>query len=536
MGSAWLPEARFRRVRGSLVALSALLAAGVGAVALAGGGEEDARSSGAQANPKRPPIVVVVFDEFPSDTITAPGGTIDAERFPNFAALARTSTWFRNGHTVYDSTFKAVPAILDARMPRRGTAPDVRSHQPSIYHLLDDLGYGMVKVESGSAVCPPRICPGTRTRRPGVLARLAGGGRPARLRRWIGAIRNRPDPTFYFHHALLPHEPWLYLPSGRQARPKGKDPIGGINRPIGFHDPGLTDHNHLRYLLQVGFVDRQLGLIMRRLKRTGMLDRALLIVTADHGYSFELNASGRRQVTETNIEEVAPVPFFVKTPGQREGRVDDSLVRNIDIVPTVADVLRVPVSWRHDGHSVFSEVSRGRELVSVPRRDFSRVISIDRAGLEERRESKRLARAATFGTGAQSLQQLGDPWASAYRIGPNQDLLATHVPSEGVPRSRRVRMVLANTQLYEEVEDSEAILPTRVIGWLRGPGSPPGATRALAAAVNGRIRAVGRSFHLDGRRAEFFSLIVPETAIREGRNEIELFEVREGGDLVALRP
>src|SRR5919199_447026 len=209
------------------------------------GQEEPAHS----AEP-RPPVVFVVFDEFPADDLLRPNGTIDAERFPNFAKLASISTWFPNAHTVYDSTFAAVPAILDGRLPRPHTASDVRSHKPSIFHVMDRLGYDVIKVESASAICPPAICPGARTRRPGVLARLAGDGRPARWHRWVGAIRKRPQPTFYFHHALMPHEPWIYLPSGHQSRPAGDDPVHHINHDLGFGNPDLTDHNHLRHLLQ----------------------------------------------------------------------------------------------------------------------------------------------------------------------------------------------------------------------------------------------------------------------------------------------
>ena len=124
-------------------------------------------------------MVVLIFDEFPLDTLLRPDGSIDAERYPNFADLAAHSTWFPNAFTIYDSTFKAVPAIMDAVLPRTGTAADFRSHPRSVYHLFDGLGYEVVDVESGEALCPPRICPGARTTRPGVLKRLAGGGRPA---------------------------------------------------------------------------------------------------------------------------------------------------------------------------------------------------------------------------------------------------------------------------------------------------------------------------------------------------------------------
>lgn len=512
-----------------LVLLAVLIAAGAALVVAVEGGEHAESRAGV---PQRPPVVLVILDEFPTDDLLVPGGRIDAQRYPNFAALAGTSTWFRNGLSIYDSTFKAVPAILDARLPRPRTAADVRSHQPSIFHLVHRLGYDVIKAESATALCPPYICPGGRTRRPGVLSRLAGGGRPARLSRWIGAIRKRPRPTFYLQHTLLPHEPWIYLPSGHQSRPKGEDPIPGINQPPGFHLPGLSDHNHLRHLLQVGFVDRQLGLIMRRLRRTQLFDRSLFIVVADHGYSFELNVPGRRQVRETNIEEIASVPFFVKLPGQTEGVVNDSFARNIDVVPTIAGVLGTKVWWRHAGKSVFSEATRARDSVQMPRRDFSRVISIGRDEYEARREALRRRRAKKFGTGAESLRRYGDPWASAYRIGPHQELLDRRLPRARVARSGAVRGELANASLLGSVERDREILPTRVEGRLEG--GAPGSARDLALAVNGRIRAVGRSFRLRGRAAEYFSLMVPETALRTGRNSVELLEVRPDGELVSL--
>jgi hypothetical protein len=487
----------------------------------------DDEGGGDPAAERRPPVVLVIFDEFAADALIRPDGQIDAARFPNFAALARTSTWFRNGRTVYDSTFKAVPAILDARMPRPRTAADMRSHQPSVYHLMDALGYDVVKVESGTAVCPVWICTGTRTRRPGVLRRLAGGGRPERLHKWIGAIRRRPAPTFYLHHALLPHEPWIYLPSGRQSRPAGEDPIEGINHPEGFHDPDLTDHNQLRHLLQVGYTDLQLGLIMRRLQRTGQFHRALVIVVADHGYAFEVGAKSRRQVTERNFEQIAAVPFFVKAPGQTQGRVDDSLVRNIDVVPTIADLLDVELWWRHDGESVFSPAAGERDTLSMPRRDFSRVVSLSADDFETRRDELRRRWAEKFGTGAISDLLFGDPWASAYRIGPHPELLGRTVPAAST-----AGVELANAELLAHVDPSTEIFPTRVTGRLLD--GRPNATRDLAVAVNGRIQAVGRSFHLRGRPAEFFSLLVPESALRPGRNDVRVMGVGPDGQPRAL--
>jgi hypothetical protein len=508
------------------------LAAELAAAALLAGcvgiGDEDS----AKSAERHPPVVVVVFDEFPADDLLGPDGRIDSERFPNFAELASMSTWFPNGHTQYDSTFKAVPAILDGRLPRPATAADVRSHKPSVFHVMDRLGYEVFKVESASAVCPPDICPGARTRRPGVLARLAGGGRPARFHRWIGAIRRRPEPAFYFHHALMPHEPWIYLPSGHQSRPAGNDPVEGINKPPGFDDPELSIHNHLRHLLQVGYTDHQLGELLARLRRTGLLRRALIIVTADHGYSFQVGVRSRRLLSERNVEEIAPVPFFVKAPGQTEGRVDQSLVRNIDVVATIADLLGSPVFYEQDGHSAFSAATRARREFRIRTRDFAQEVRIGLPEMSRRRALWRRRWARLFGTGIESRVLYGDPWAMAYRIGPHPELLGRRASELPMRPAGGIAARVANASLVRNVTAGERLLPTRVTGLLRGV--PFGEHRDVAVAVNGRIRAVGRSFDLWWKRREYYSVVVPESALHAGRNRVQVFEVLRGGELAPL--
>ena len=510
------------RARAPVLLLVAL--AGVaGAVAPSG------RSEAAGA--RRPPVVLLILDEFPVDDLVGPDGRIDEARFPNFASLAATSTWFRGGSTIYDSTTKAVPAILDAKLPRPGTSPGFAGHPKNIFTLFHSLGYRIVASESVTPLCPPGVCrdPGPNAGE-GVLTRLRGSDRSARLRRWIAAMKAGAPPTLYEQHALLPHEPWIYLPSGRSARPTGIDAVGAINRPIGFGDPLLTDHNHLRHLLQVAAVDRDLGLLIRHLRRAGLFDRALIAVVADHGYAFEVGVKDRRQVTESNIAQIAPVPFFVKAPGQRRGRIDDRLVRTVDMVPTIAGLLGVRIPWPHDGRSAFAAVTRKRSVLRIPRRDFSRVISIGRESLERRRNALRLGWAQKFGTGAASRLFLGDPWAAAYRIGPHPELIG-RTPAPGA-ESEAVHAQLANARLLHHVTAHGSVYPTRVVGRLRG--SPPGVKRDLAVAANGRIEAVGRSFRLEGQPPEYFSLALPETALRPGRNLIQVFEVRPGNALISL--
>ena len=481
-----------------------------------------------------PPVVVLVLDEFPTDSLLTPSGEIDAARYPNFAALARMSTWFPNAYTVYDSTFKSVPAILDGVMPVDGTAADQRSHNANVYRLMHRHGYAVVDVESASALCPDTICPGSRIRRPGVLARLAGSGRPARLHAWIGAIRRRERPTFYFQHTLLPHGPWIYLPSGRAMRPPGKEQIRNANRWPSFDERGLTRQNELRHLLQVGYVDREIGRLLRRLRQTRLLRRALLVVVADHGQSFDVGVNSRRRATDANVEEIAPVPFFVKLPNQETGRRDPALARTLDVVPTIADVLGVRVPWRHDGISVFSRITSERREVQLPKRDFDGIVTISAEEIEKRRARRRAHRSRIFGTGRQSIRRYGDPWAAAYRIGPNRSLLGRRA----APLTSGFAAVGAQVHppgLVRRVPRGRSeVAPTLVTGELTG--ALPGSVRDLAVAVNGRVAAVSRSFHLMHPEHEYFSLLFPESALRKGVNRLELFEVRDGRTLAPIAP
>ena len=211
------------------------------------------------------------------------------------------------------------------------------------------------------------------------------GGRTSRLRRWVRSIRPRSRPWLYLKHEFLPHKPWVYLPSGKNDQLTHREPLPGINSTRSFDDRYLALHNERRQQLQAGFLDRQLGYLLRRLRRTGLLDRSLIVVTADHGYAWELGVNDRRKVTQGNVDEVAPVPLFVKAPRQRRGRVSAAYARTIDILPTIADLLGAPIARFADGASAFGRAARVRRVVRLRTRDFGATVEISADELEARR-------------------------------------------------------------------------------------------------------------------------------------------------------
>ncbi len=117
------------------------------------------------------PVVMVVLDELPLESMLDVDGGIDRELFPNLAALADQSHWYRNTTTVSTSTWHAVPALLTGSMPEDGTLPISDSHPDSLFTLLGS-SYDMHVTESVTRAVPvlgvplPREQP-TRVGRPG---------------------------------------------------------------------------------------------------------------------------------------------------------------------------------------------------------------------------------------------------------------------------------------------------------------------------------------------------------------------------------
>ena len=484
----------------------------------------DAAGGRAQADaprPTQPHVVLIVLDEFGGDILLGPNGKIDAGRYPHFAALAHDGTWFRNAHTSYDSTTKAVPLIMDGIAPRKGTAPTARDHPQSLFTALARRGYRIVTSEEATALCPRRYCPSEPLRRPAILRNLKGG-RAERFEHFIQTIRASRRPTLWMKHALLPHGPWVYLPSGERSRPYGPELLPGMQTIPGFYDDYLTRHNQQRQLLQLGFADRLLGRVIARLKSQGMYDDTLIVVTADHGFSWKVGTQTRRSVGLSNVNELGPVPLIVKPPGTPHGRVSPVLARTLDVTPTIADVLNVPLGYHADGRSAFSRAVRARREVSLTKRDFSSIVRMPAARWEAQRRAVVGRRLRRLGSG---------DWGSLYTsLGPHRGLIGQEVT--GARRAPGTSATISLARSFGHVRRSSGVVPCQIAGRIHDSGARR--KRDLAIAVNGRIEAVGRSFHLKGETAESYAVMVPEDALRDGRNTLEVLEVTNEGAMVLL--
>lgn len=482
-----------------------------------------------------PPVVVLVLDELPLVSLLGPDGRIDAARFPHFAELAGGSTWYRNATGVSGWTPYALPAMLTGRYPQRAVAPHYSQHPDNLFTAFGGL-YDVRAEESITRLCPPSRCeqPVDPEQGLGVLVRQAGGllrqitapvdsrvdpedsyreptaaeagidaaepvpadpkfrwdslddNQPARFASFLAGLRPAARPTLHFLHLLMPHSPWVYLPSGARYDAPEDLPNDGA---------GWVELARGRHLAQLGYTDRLIGQTLRTLRSTGLYDQALLVVTADHGVSFTPGAQGRgMDAIRTAPAEVAWVPTFVKTPGQRAGRVDDRNWQHVDLLPTIADEAAIRLPWPVDG----------RSARQAPRTEAGKVF-YDRPG--------------------QPTPVAGGVPAPLPPPAPHP-LVGTAVGDRPAGGTAEV----ADLAAYDAVDPDTGRLPAAV--WGDVPDEVPDGT-PLAIAVNGRIGAVVPVVPRDAGGRRFAALLADDRLFRAGANRLAVYRVT--GDDTLLR-
>jgi len=93
------------------------------------------------------------------------------------------------------------------------------------------------------------------------------------------------------------------------------------------------------YAGEVTALDRGVGALLAGLARRGLLDDALVVVTADHGETFWEHGNAWNHglwVSQTDVH----VPLIVRLPGaRRAGARVEAPVSGVDVAPTIVDLL-----------------------------------------------------------------------------------------------------------------------------------------------------------------------------------------------------
>jgi len=163
---------------------------------------------------------------------------------------------------------------------------------------------------------------------------------------WLDEHAGAEAPLFMWVHYFDPHDPLLVPPQEFLDR---------------FRSPSQERADVLRtvYDAEVLYMDHWLGRLLDAFKRQGMLDNTMVVVVADHGEGLGDHDWWTHGIL---YQEQIRVPLLIRIPGVKGAARVGSLVRTIDLMPTVLDALGVVESdWpAMDGQSLVPVMRTGQ--------------------------------------------------------------------------------------------------------------------------------------------------------------------------------
>ena len=288
---------------------------------------------------ERPHVVFLFLESFRAADIGVLGSKRGAS--PNFDRLAREGVLFTNFYGNGVQTTRGVIASLFGIPPCFSTLP-VQSSNPNlpligIADLLNQRGYTSAFITGASLEFERKDQFFANHGYAEVLGRDELGKAYPNISKtswgyhdeylmeylvdWLAAKDRQQQPAFVTSFTISHHHPWR-VPDGYSAP---------------TFDTG-TNHEYAHFLRTFHYSDHCLGLLVDRLRETGLDRRTILFVLADtampqgeHHENFML--------VNYLYEENVHIPLLILAPGRLEKPVViDDVAGQIDLLPTVMDL------------------------------------------------------------------------------------------------------------------------------------------------------------------------------------------------------
>ncbi len=293
---------------------------------------------------KRPPrnVLVLVLESVGAEYLSLYGSPYRTT--PHLERLAaRHGVVFRNCYVTAPSSCKSMYSLLTGRYPRCDWGLVLRDQPrlavPTLFELLARRGYRTLAAHSGYWSWKGRD---RFLRHHGVQEVIdAATLKAAQVNSWGVADRQmlqavlqwidrRPgEPFVALAYTIQTHHPYVVLSEQAPWFASG--------------DPLLD-----RYLQAVWEADRLVAWLVDELRRRGLWQQTLLVVTADHGESFGQHA--QRIHSFALYEPAVRVPLVLLYPGwSRPGEQVNHVVQQVDLLPSLLQWLGVPLPAELDG-------------------------------------------------------------------------------------------------------------------------------------------------------------------------------------------
>ena len=181
-------------------------------------------------------------------------------------------------------------------------------------------------------------------------------------------LTRRERPIFLWIHTMPPHAPYLPPQSTKyRLLAAGEyDKFSDFVTEKARYEPDrqpFVDKQRLRYREAIMGADEQIGVFLDTLKREKRFDKAVIVVTADHGESFERGALGHGG--DVLNQAVLRIPLVIKLPGQTVARTVETPVSQVDLAATLLDLASAAPQPETEGRSLRPALA-GDDLPALP--------------------------------------------------------------------------------------------------------------------------------------------------------------------------
>ena len=317
--------------------------------------------------PARPNVIWICLDAARADNMSCYG--YERPTTPNLARFASRGVLFQQHFSQAMMTTLSVPSYLSSRyFPVLGHEPFGRAieREPALGEYLIPEIMAKNGYETALISAHPWFSPRSRVYRSfqeQVLLKPEnpGGKCYADLERlneavlsWVKTKAARP--FFLYLHAMDTHFPHpLAPPYDCWKIPGYKSEQVGEMRP--FKTSGCRfserDKEQLRgmYDGSILYADHHLGRLFESLDESGLLARTIVIINADHGELLGEDGVSWGHPART-YDWLTHVPLIMAGPGIPQRIRVSALTENVDIVPTLIDLLDLETDARTDGVSL----------------------------------------------------------------------------------------------------------------------------------------------------------------------------------------
>lgn len=180
----------------------------------------------------------------------------------------------------------------------------------------------------------------------------------------------RSKPAFAWVHLHQPHYPYLPEPPFKGRFDSGEllfPPLTGSVYTPGYQDEvTLLRRRYDEYVLQL---DSQLGAFLQGLKDDGTLDQTIVVISSDHGESFQggFVGHGGERLSEAELR----IPLFIRYPGEDLSERVETFCSPLDIAPTILAKLGSQAAKDFPGEDLGPYVKDPKKRSSLPRLSIS---------------------------------------------------------------------------------------------------------------------------------------------------------------------